>query len=136
MRDIRQDLRERLASVRAKRASLERAIDALSAQEASINKLLEEEEAMWDEVNPGLFAGAGERPQGTPLSQVLLETLRTKSGTASLEELKEAAVRCGVPFGGKQPGRVIHFAMLGMQQHKLVDRKTDGRWTLVEHAVN
>jgi hypothetical protein len=60
---------------------------------------------MWDRVNPPLFPGAESRPQGSPLSQVLLDTLKSKSGTASLEELKESAVQRGVPFGGKQPGR-------------------------------
>lgn len=136
MRDIRQDLRERLAAIRARREALERTMSTLAAQEESYSKLLEEEESMWEQVNPPLFAGAEERAQGSPLSQVLLDTLKSKSGTASLEELKEAAVRRGVPFGGKRPGRVIHFAMLGMQQHKLVDRRTDGNWILVEQAVN
>jgi len=47
-----------------------------------------------------------------------------------------SAVERGVPFGEKQPGRVIHFAMLGMAQHNLVAREENGRWKLVEQAVN
>jgi hypothetical protein len=135
MRDIRQDLRERLSSVRTKRESLQRELASVDAQESTISNLLEAEEALWSQVNPPLFEGTEEKPS-SPLSQVLLETLKSQSGSASLEELKRSAVRRGVPFGGKQPGRVIHFAMLGMAQHKLVERKGDGSWTLIEQAVN
>src|ERR1700722_288191 len=133
MRDIRQDLRERRDSVRAKKASLMAGVDRLTAQEQTLDRLIEEEDAMWEKISPPLF----ERPeQGSVLSQVLLETLKANSGAASLAELKESAVQRGVPFGGKQPGRVIHFAMLGMAQHNLVMREQDGKWRLVEEPGN
>jgi hypothetical protein len=136
MRDIRQDLRERLGATRSKRELLKRQLASIDSQEQTLVTLLEAEEGMWQQLNPPLFEGTEEKPQSSPLSQVLLETLKTNSGTASLEELKKSAVERGVPFGDKQPGRVIHFAMLGMAQHKLVERKGDGSWMLVEQAVN
>jgi hypothetical protein len=122
--------------MRAKRESLQRALSSVDAQEETLNALLAAEEAMWQQLNPPLFESTEEKPQGSPLSQVLLDTLKAQSGTASLEDLKKSAVQRGVPFGGKQPGRVIHFAMLGMAQHKLVERKGDGNWMLVEQAIN
>lgn len=134
MRDIRQDLRERRDSVRAKREAMEVEVVSLKGQEQAYDKLIAEEDALWAKVSPTLFvdesAGAG-----SILSQVLLETLKSKADGASLEELKTSAVQRGVPFGEKQPGRVIHFAMLGMAQHNLVSREHDGRWKLVG-AVN
>lgn len=136
MRDIRKDLRERLESVRTKREVMQRSLSNLTAQEDVLTKLLAEEDAMWERVNPPLFENVEEKPVGSPLSQVLLDTLKGKSAPATLSELKEAAVQRGVPFGGKRPGRVIHFAMLGMAQHKLVERMEDGKWMLVEHPVN
>jgi hypothetical protein len=136
MRDIRQDLRERRDSVRAKKVTLLATVDRLTAQEQTLDKLIEEEDAMWERVNPPLFQGTEDKPQGTPLSQVLLDTLRAKGGVAWLGELKESAVERGVPFGEKHPGRVIHFAMLGMAQHNLVAREENGRWKLIETAVN
>ncbi len=134
MRDIRQDLRERRDSVRTKRAAMLAAADRLAVQEQTLDRLIEEEDAMWEQVNPPLFEKT--EAQGSVLSQVLLETLKSKGGMAWLGELKESAVERGVPFGDKQPGRVIHFAMLGMAQHNLVSRENDGRWKLVEQAVN
>ena len=133
MRDIRQDLKERLASVFAKRTSLMKELNEVDEQASMIKALLEAEDSMWREINPPLFEGANEKPS-SPLSQVLLDCLRTRAGAASLDELKDAAVQRGIPFGGKQPGRVIHFAMLGMAQHDLVERTSDGRWELKERV--
>ncbi|MFY9672869.1 MAG: hypothetical protein WAK13_00365 [Terriglobales bacterium] len=102
------------------------------AQEKTLDSLIEEEDAIWEKLAPRLFEGTDEQ-QGSVLSQVLLDTLKSKSDlSASLDELKESAVQRGVPFGEKKPGRVIHFAMLGMEQHDLVAKTPDGRWQLVE----
>jgi hypothetical protein len=108
--------------------------ERLATQEQILDKLIEDEDAMWEKFNPPLFEKS--EPQGTVLSKVLLETLKSKGGAAWLDELKVSAVERGVPFGEKQPGRVIHFAMLGMAQHNLVAREENGRWKLVEQAVN
>jgi hypothetical protein len=135
MRDIRQDLRERRDSVRAKREAMESEIVSLKSQEQAYDRLIGEEDALWAKVSPTLFIDENVAA-GSILSQVLLDTLKSKSGGASLEELKASAVQRGIPFGDKQPGRVIHFAMLGMAQHKLVERKGDGNWMLVGEAVN
>ncbi len=112
------------------------AAERLAVQEQTLDKLIEEEDAMWEKISPPLFERS--EAQGSVLSQVLLDTLKSKGGVAWLGELKESAVERGVPFGDKQPGRVIHFAMLGMAQHNLVARESDGRWRLVEaeSAVN
>jgi hypothetical protein len=126
LRDIRQDLRERLASIKAARESMQDNLRQLTEQQATLEKLLEAEEALWQPVTPSLFP---ECEDGT-LRQVLIDTLKAKDGAASLEELKDAATERGVPFGRKQPGRVIHFAMLGMAQNRLVERTADGRWEL------
>jgi hypothetical protein len=136
MRDIRPDLRERLQSVRDKRESLQRALDNLSVQEQMYTKLLAGEDAMFEVPPSTLFDGDEAKPQGSPLSQVLLEALKSKPGPATLQELKDSAARQGISFGAKQPGRVIHFAMLGMAQHNLVTREGDGRWKLAEGPIN
>jgi hypothetical protein len=134
MRDIRSDLIERRDSTRTKRQKLEEAIERLKDEEAMYEKLLAAENAMFEKLTSPLFS-EGEQPSSV-LSQVLLEALRSKGGAAWLEELKESAVERGVAFGEKKPGRVIHFAMLGMEQHNLVAREDTGRWKLVEQPVN
>jgi hypothetical protein len=133
MRDIRSDLRERRDSVRTKKAVHLAAVERLTVQEQTLDKLIEEEDAMWEKISPPLFERTEQ--QSSVLSRVLLETLKSRGGVAWLGELKESAMERGVPFGDKQPGRVIHFAMLGMAQHKLVERKEDGRWMLVENEL-
>ena len=140
MRDIRPDLQERLQSVLNKRASLQRRLDSLAVEEALLTKLLQAEDAMYP---PSTLFDALEEaeptqpgpvhPTSAPLSEVLLDTLKEKSGTASLDELKESATKRGFSFGAKQPGRVIHFALIGMSHHRLVERK-GGRWMLVHAA--
>ena len=133
MRDIRQDLRERRDFV--SRMEHAAAAERLLAQEKTLDSLIEEEDAIWEKLPPRLFEGTDEQ-QGSVLSQVLLDTLKSKSDlSVSLDELKESAVQRGVPFGEKKPGRVIHFAMLGMEQHDLVAKTPDGRWQLVSLRI-
>jgi hypothetical protein len=118
----------------AERETLQKKLSLLTDQVASIERLLEAENTIWEKVNPPLFVGSDNGQQGTALSQMLLDVLRSKNGIASLDELKEVATQRGVPFGDKHPGRVIHFALLGMGQHKLVRRLADGRWELVKES--
>jgi hypothetical protein len=108
---------------------MQQSLREMTEQQATLEKLLEAEESLWQQATPSLF------PECEPLSQVLIDALKAKNGAASLEELKDAAVERGVPFGRKQPGRVIHFAMLGMAQNRLVERTEDGRWELRKQSL-
>jgi hypothetical protein len=135
VRDIRHDLRERLVAISAKRKDLHRALDMCEVQEDCIKRMLAEEELLWESVSPRLFDEPAPAVGGTTLSQVLLDTLKAKGAPATLDELKDAAIKRGVPFGEKKPGRAIHFALIGMQQHALVKRAEGGRWTLAEQQV-
>ena len=93
MRDIRQDLRERRESVRAKRLAHTAAAERLLAQEKTLDSLIEEEDLIWEKLAPRLFEGT-EAQQGSVLSQVLLDTLKSKSDlSASLDELKKWFVK-------------------------------------------
>jgi hypothetical protein len=141
MRDIRPDLQERLQSILNKRQSLQRRLDALAVEETLLTSLLRAEDAayppcsLFDALEEPELTQPGPIQPDAPLSEVLLSTLKEKSGMASLDELKESASKRGFSFGAKQPGRVIHFALIGMSQHKLVEKK-DGRWTLVQQAAS
>ncbi len=133
MRDIRKDLKDRLADIKARRNEMQAELRRLADQEAAVERLLLAEESKWRHTTPSLFESEPQ-PQQMTLSQLLLDTLKSKNGTASLDELKEEARQSGVPFGRKQPGRAIHFAMLGMAQHNLVERTKDGKWSLKKRS--
>jgi hypothetical protein len=67
------------------------------------------------------------RPQGqsNALGRFLLESL--KEGGKTLGTLKAEATKAGFVYPGKQLGRVIHFALVGMAQNRLVE-KVNGIW--------
>jgi len=63
----------------------------------------------------------------TALSSFILESLRDRGKTT--ETLKAETKKAGISFGQKKPGRVLHFALLGMAQHGVVER-VNGTWRL------
>ena len=63
------------------------------------------------------------------LSQFIRDALN--DGTPrSLEDLKRIAQDRGMDFGGKNPGRVLHFGLLGMAQNNLVEMVEKGVWRI------
>lgn len=62
-----------------------------------------------------------------PLGRFLLEALQERG--KSLQELKREAQGKGLTFPGKHPGRVLHYALVGMSQNRLVE-KVNGMWRL------
>lgn len=45
-----------------------------------------------------------------------------------LGELSQIAFDRGLIEKGKSPGRVVHFALIGLQQHRYAERRRDGAW--------
>jgi hypothetical protein len=135
MRDIRQDLRERLTQVQQQRTALEKQIATLEDREASLKALLqqEEENTRIQSVTMGTAAARANGRYSTPLARFVLRAF-TKQDRCSLRELRAAAVKEGFQFGRKSPGRSIHFLLLGMKQNGMVERSRDGTWSLTERA--
>jgi hypothetical protein len=134
MRDIRDDLKERLAAIDAEADKLKAQLESLSLKKAPIQKLLQEEDARFAKSDQVLFAGVHDEPgkYSTPLSRIILGKIRLNGGIASLEDLKQAAEDAAYNFGEKQPGRSIHFALIGMAQSGLVESMGDSVWKLKE----
>ena len=131
LRDIRSDLQERLALVSKERADLEQRKSEIDQLEAGIRALLQHE-------NQGFVPSAnGHAPNppsnngGTDLARFLLDTLRDSGGPLSLDELKDAAEAAKFDFGEKRPGRVLHWALVGMAQSDGVE-KVDDKWRIKE----
>jgi hypothetical protein len=135
MRDIRSDLIERLQAIRRERDEIQKRLGQLDTDEAIVSSLLEKEEATWAKLQAALPFDSSSSPQRngkyeTPLSRFVLSTLKTE-GPCSLNELKNLAQR-RVSFGRKNPGRSIHFLLVGMERNGLVERLQDRTWKLKE----
>lgn len=65
----------------------------------------------------------------TPKSALIIRALGT--GTEMLlGEIVAVAQARGVDFEGKDPGRSLHFALVGLQRFGYTDKDADGRWRL------
>jgi hypothetical protein len=119
MRDIRSDLKERLATLDAERTALKQQLVALDKSEFAINALLTSEDMRFaPTANMDLFSTPPEVDAGTtPLAKFLLLTLRSADRALSLDEIKVAAEAANFDFEDKSPGRVIHYALVGMTQN-------------------
>jgi hypothetical protein len=130
MRDIREELKQRLSQIEYQRATLRSRMVWLDEMETHIKAALEYEKMHSDPGQANLFS---EEPLGVERSATgrfireALSDLRPKT----LDELKLAAEQRGMMFGEKNPGRVLHFALVGMKQSGIVERSAEGRWRLL-----
>jgi hypothetical protein len=140
MRDIRSDLQERIEDIARQRTEIQKRLFALDESEKNIRALLEAEEMRCTaerEASLPLFNVEAEEESNngkysSPVARFVISFLQHENGDASLEMLKRAAAKEGIPFGGKNPGRVLHFLLTGMHQNGLVERSESGRWRLVQ----
>lgn len=131
MRDIREDLRQRLQAIALQRGELQARLGWLDKAEAHVLGLLEYEKYQAQRQQEPLFTDA-ELPaeeERTETAQFLREVL-ADGRPRTLEELKKAASDRGLNFEGKNPGRVLHFALLGMAQNGIVEMVSKGVWHL------
>ena len=132
MRDIREDLRERLHKIESERAEIQSQLDQLSTREASLRTLLQEENIRWanqrDLFNPP-HEHALTNGHRTVLAQFIMRALA--DGTPrDLDVIKQMAQEQHIDFEDKNPGRVLHFALLGMAQSGTVEMIEKGVWKL------
>jgi hypothetical protein len=140
MRDIREDLRERIDALAREKQNKEIEIAAIDQKIAMLDGLLQQEEERQNPVMqvPLTFAtkynirSMRADRYSSPLSLAVLHVFQTHN-PAHLEQFKAQAIKDGVEFGGKHPGRMIHFLLIGMEQNGLVKRTDDGRWRLVRN---
>lgn len=131
MRDIREDLRQRLQSIAIQRGQLQARLAWLDQAEANIKGLLEFEKMQVDADQQVLFEQ--EPPVGEEERSAIARFLRDvlmDGRPRTLDELKQAAFTRGLAFGDKNPGRVLHFALLGMAQSGIVEMVGKGIWQL------
>lgn len=124
MRDIRADIKDRLAELVKERAEVESRREQIASRESQLKAFLREEDERWASFQERLFPeGTGDKSEAEHpvLSAFLIEQLRR--GPRSKDDLVKAAIEANFPFGAKSPRRSIHFSLVGLGHKKLV------RWT-------
>jgi|SRR5471030_2712600 hypothetical protein len=127
MRDIREDLRQRLTMIAAQRGQLRAKLSWLDEAEAHIKGLLDYEHVQAEMEQPFLFDAFSEETERSPVAQFLRDALADLQ-PKTLDELKARALARGLDFKGKNPGRVLHFALVGMAQSGLAESLGSGSW--------
>ena len=125
MRDIRQDLKERLAALAAERSELDR-------REEVLRRLLAEEETR-SAREPSLFSHATaseQEAESTSNSRTFVMEALSDRQEWSLDQLKDWARVLCVDFKGKSPGQSLHGTLVSMKRSGLVDQSGKGVWRL------
>lgn len=134
MRDIRDDLRQRLVRIGLQRAELQARFEWLGQVEGHIKAAIEYETSQAENDQSMLFSEPSVSDH-SPLGQFVREALSDLK-PRSLDELKNLAASRGLDFREKNPGRVLHFTLVGMAQNNLVERLASGDWRLTHKAMD
>lgn len=121
MSDIRSNIHAMLQSVAAELAQVEARHTTLVERKRTLEAWLSEEGTAEQIPTNGHDDGS------TPLSAFLRRKLSDGRGY-SVTDLGAAAFKEGLIEGDKSPGRVVHFALLALEQHGIVRRKADKTW--------
>jgi hypothetical protein len=140
MKDIRHDLRERLDSIAKDSVVLRARLAQNDAEEAMLKSLLQREDARFGKLDASLPAPtngdhAGQsKTGGTPLSRFIVNTIRQAKKPVTLDDLKQAAETIGYDFGTKKPGRVLHWALVAMNENGIIrpSQSVHGGWKMKE----
>lgn len=127
MRDIRQDLKERIEAEYARREPLAVALEEIENNIAGLKRLLQAEE---DRASGN---GAHKAPPSKPsasLEDYLMKML--SKGPKTLQEMRAGAMAAGYFHGSKEsPGRAIHGKLLNPLRAKTIVRDDDRKYRLV-----
>lgn len=136
MIDLREELRQRLSAIDLEKATIRERLTWLDHLTEQVKGLLEFETMRVRSLvgdQPGLFPGDndGERSM---LSMFIRDALNDGL-PHTLDDLKRVAQDRGMQFGDKNPGRVLHFALLGMAQNGVVEMVDKGIWKLARETA-
>lgn len=131
MRDIRSDLRDRLAAISRQREAAEAEhksrLAAIDQQEVMLSELIRVEDARAAEAHKNLSLKNG---AANPLEHEILTLLET-DGTCEHGKIKDEMIARGLgKAADPQFGRVIQGHLLSMKGRKLVDTLGEGNWRI------
>jgi hypothetical protein len=134
MRDIRQDLQERLDAIAADRGSLHTQLELLDKKEASVKAMLADEESRIRRnasVHMELPFDRVPLVGGMQMTELIKATLRSGSRRLTFDEVKEEITKTPFDFGEQKPGRVVHGGLLSLLRTNEITKDADGRYGLL-----
>ena len=131
MRDIRQDLKERLEAIEADRAAVQKQLEALDVRQAGVQAMLAEEEARIRSRS----AGRPELPfgrvsSGAGMEMADLVKMTVGSNRLTFEEIRDEIIRTPYNFGEQKPGRVVQGGILSLVRTGEIAKDKDERYRL------
>lgn len=118
LRDLKRCLEE---TIEERIATERKALD-LRKQEHILEDLIAKDEV------PNAVQLVGLSVQRGPVAHFIQETVGGDGTSWTIDALKRAAKERGLSFGEKNPGRVLHFALVGMSRNGLVEMTAKGTW--------
>jgi hypothetical protein len=121
MRDIRNDLKERLEALAKEKLFFQARIAETEQAAAGIQALLEREDQRFRTAATRAHSNGNNAAIGkTPLSQFIVDALQQSKQALTLSEFKERA-ETKLDFNGHSPGRTLHRALLGLTHNGYLD---------------
>ena len=131
------DLIAQLDAVKAERSSLEDRLRHLEDVERALSLLITEVETSTKQ-QLGLFpdqpSNGHQKIGHTPKTRFIIDALGDASAR-SLTMLTDMAIAKGVDFAGKNPGRSLHFVLIGLQRNGYAQTTNQGNWKLTDKAL-
>ncbi len=134
MRDIRNDLKERLESLDAELVELRSQLEKAQEAREHLVALWTVETSKWAKFESLTSDGENllqvqKGKAKSPLARLILEKLSDRKSHTLIELCKEAATR-EIPFGNKSPKRTLHMAILGLAKGGGIERVSRNNWRL------
>jgi hypothetical protein len=123
MRDIRDDLRERLRTIEDERAALQAAMKAKGDEALAIMQLLDFEDKRF----PAESADASPPPE-KPAADFIVDLARDQR--LSKDEIRDALERAGYLRGAETPGRVVHATLVNLERANRIMVDSDGKYSV------
>jgi hypothetical protein len=130
MRDIQDDLRQRITKITIQRAELKNRLAWLDKVEEHLKVALEYERAQSDAKFDTISGEDVLFQDQSTLTSFVREALADYR-PCSLSVLKDLAKNRKLDFGEKNPGRVLHFVLIGLKHSGLTERDKNGLWRLL-----
>jgi hypothetical protein len=127
LRNITKDLEARLKKLLIEKDDLMNEIDALERVINSCNVILEHERRRaTEQLRLPIQAESKHQMSGNIVR--LVRGILSDQRERNLSDIAEAVKIGGANFGNKNPNRVVHFALVGMKRHGLVEIVSTGVW--------
>ena len=131
---VRETMEAALQTVMAERERLNKRLAVLQSIESAISSYLELSSVDYASVQLPLTVVPVTKPPTvgrTPISRLIISELGSGK-PRTLKELCNAAINVGIEFGDKKPGRVLHWALIGMSQGGYVKKAKPKTWQITE----